>query len=123
MLRWAVIGSGLTTLALAFCTPSWPTWSVVALAVLAGLTVASWNGVQFAEVARLAPPETLNETMTGATLLLLLAYVVGPALFSVAVVAGASFGQAFGVTALITFVALWPLARVRAGTGEIEGAN
>jgi hypothetical protein len=86
---------------------------VVALAVLAGLTVASWNGVQFAEVARLAPPETLNETMTGATLLLLLAYVVGPALFSLVVVAGASFGQAFAGTALITFVALWPLARVR----------
>ena len=51
--------------------------------------------------------------MTGATLLLLLAYVVGPALFSLVVVAGASFGQAFAGTALITFVALWPLARVR----------
>ncbi len=116
VLRWAVIGSGLTTLALAFCTPAWPTWSVVALAVLAGLTVASWNGVQFAEVARLAPPETLNETMTGATLLLLLAYVVGPAIFSLVVAAGASFGAAFGVTALVTFSALWPLSRVKGDT-------
>jgi MFS family permease len=113
VLRWAVIGSGLTTLALAFCTPAWPTWSVVALAVLAGLTVASWNGVQFAEVARLAPPETLNETMTGATLLLLLAYVVGPSIFSLVVAAGASFGAAFGFTALVTFSALWPLSRVK----------
>jgi MFS family permease len=112
VLRWAVVGSGLTTFALAFCTPAWPTWSVVALAVLAGLTVASWNGVQFAEVARLAPRETLNETMTGATLLLLLAYVIGPALFSLVVAAGASFGAAFAATALVTLAALLPLSRV-----------
>lgn len=114
VLRWAAIGSGLTTLALASCTPAWPVWSVVALAALAGLTVASWNGVQFAEVARMAPRETLNETMTGATLLLLLAYVVGPALFSLVVAAGASFGAAFAATALVTFSALIPLARVDA---------
>jgi MFS family permease len=114
VLRWAVIGSGLTTLALAFCTPAWPTWSVVTLAVLAGLTVASWNGVQFAEVARLAPRETLNETMTGATLLLLMAYVVGPALFSLVVAAGASFGTAFAAMALVTFSALLPLSRIEA---------
>jgi len=114
VLRWAVIGSGLTTLALAFCTPAWPTWSVIALAVLAGLTVASWNGVQFAEVARLAPRQTLNETMTGATLLLLLAYVVGPALFSLVVAAGASFGAAFAAMSLVTFSALLPLSRIEA---------
>lgn len=114
VLRWAAIGSGLTTLALASCTPAWPVWVVVTLAALAGLTVASWNGVQFAEVARMAPRETLNETMTGATLLLLLAYVVGPALFSLVVAAGASFGAAFAATALVTFSALIPLARVDA---------
>lgn len=114
VLRWAVVGSGSTTLALAFCTPAWPTWSVVTLAVLAGLTVASWNGVQFAEVARLAPRETLNETMTGATLLLLMAYVVGPALFSLVVAAGASFGAAFAAMALVTFSALLPLSRIEA---------
>ena len=51
--------------------------------------------------------------MTGATLLLLLAYVVGPAIFSLGVAAGASFGAAFGVTALVTFSALWPLSRVK----------
>ncbi len=52
--------------------------------------------------------------MTGATLLLLLAYVVGPALFSLVVAAGASFGAAFAATALVTFSALIPLARVDA---------
>lgn len=114
VLRWTVVGSGLTTLALAFCTPAWPTWCVVALAVVAGLTVASFNGVQFAEVARLAPRETLHESMTGATLLLLLAYVVGPVLFSLVVAAGAGFGAAFAATAVVTFCALLPLSRVAA---------
>src|SRR3990167_1258665 len=79
VLRWAAIGSGLTPPALARWTPASPALGLGALAALAGLTVASWNGVQFAEVARMAPRETLNETMTGATLLLLLAYEIGRA--------------------------------------------
>jgi MFS family permease len=111
VLRWAVIGSALTTLALAFCTPAWPTWSVIALAVLGGLTVASWNGVQFAEVARIVPRETLNETMTGATLVLLLAFAAGPTVFGF-IVAGAGFDAAFAVAALVTLSALVPLSRV-----------
>ncbi|WP_418319804.1 MFS transporter [Piscinibacter sakaiensis] len=114
VLRWAVVGSSLTTLALAFCTAAWPAWSVVALAVLAGLTVASWNGVQFAEVARLSPRDRLNETMTGATLLLLSAYVAGPALFSLVVALGATFSAAFAATALVTLSALLPLSRIPA---------
>ncbi len=111
VLRLAVIGSALTTLALAFCTPAWPTWSVITLAVLGGLTVASWNGVQFAEVARIVPRDTLNETMTGATLVLLLAFAAGPTLFGF-IVAGAGFGAAFAVAALVTLTALLPLSRV-----------
>lgn len=114
VLRWTAFGSGLTTLALAASTPAWPTWSIVVLAVLGGLTVASWNGVQFAEVARMAPRETLNETMTGATLLLLVAYVIGPAVFGLIVTFGAGFREAFVVTALATFSALVPLARINA---------
>jgi MFS family permease len=110
VLRWAVIGSALTTLALAFCTPAWPTWSIVALAVLGGLTVASWNGVQFAEVARMVPRETLNETMTGATLLLLLAFAAGPTLFGFIVGTGAGFGAGFAIMALVTLAALIPLS-------------
>jgi hypothetical protein len=110
VLRWAVIGSALTTLALAFCTPAWPTWSIVALAVLGGLTVASWNGVQFAEVARMVPRETLNETMTGETLLLLLAFAAGPTLFGFIVGTGAGFGAGFAIMALVTLAALIPLS-------------
>lgn len=38
------------------------------LAVLAGLTVVSWNGIRFAEVARLSSRDSLGEVMAGAML-------------------------------------------------------
>ncbi len=111
VLKWSTVASALTTLALAFTTPAWPLWSIVTLAVIGGCTVASWNGVQFAEVARMAPRELLNETMTGATLLLLVSFVAGPALFGLIIAAGGGFGMAFGATALVTLAALIPLSR------------
>jgi len=117
VLRWIAGCSALTTLAFAFCTPDWPGWAVAALAVLAGLTVASWNGIQFAEVARMAPRGALNEAMAGATLVLLGAYVLAPALFSLVLAADGGFRLAFVMTAALTALAMWPLA----GCGRTEG--
>lgn len=113
VLRWMAAGSAATTFSFAFCTPAWPTWTVVGLAVLAGLTVASWNGIQFAEVARLAPRESLGEAMAGATLLLLAAYVIAPVLFGLVLAAGGGYRLAFVMVAALTSAALWPLASKR----------
>lgn len=113
VLRWMATGSAATTFSFAFCTPAWPTWTVVGLAVLAGLTVASWNGIQFAEVARLAPRESLGEAMAGATLLLLAAYVIAPVLFGLVLAAGGGYRLAFVMVAALTSAALWPLASKR----------
>ncbi|KPU99461.1 hypothetical protein APR50_11135 [Variovorax paradoxus] len=109
VLRWMAAGSAGTTLVFAFCTPAWPAWVVVALAVLAGLTVASWNGIQFAEVARLAPRESLGEAMAGATLLLLAAYGAALVLFGLVLAAGGGYRLAFVLIAGLTGAALWPL--------------
>jgi len=111
VLRWLAAASAATTLAFAFCTPQWPAAAVVALAVVAGLTVASWNGIQFAEVARLAPPGSLNAAMAGATLLLLGAYVAWPAVFALVLSSGGSFRLGFVLTAIGSAAALWPLRR------------
>ena len=113
VLRWMAAGSAATTFSFAFCTPAWPTWTVVGLAVLAGLTVASWNGIQFAEVARLAPRESLGEAMAGATLLLLAAYVIAPVLFGLVLAVGGGYRLAFVMVAALTSAALWPLASKR----------
>jgi MFS family permease len=110
VLRWIAVGSALTSVALAFCSPAWPDGAVVSLVVLAGLTVASWNGIQFAEVARMAPLGSINDAIAGATLVLLGAYVVAPALFSLILAAGGSFRLGFVLMAALTAAALWPLA-------------
>ena len=44
-----------TQAAWAFTGPSWSFAGLVTLAAVAGVTITSWNGVQLAEVARLAP--------------------------------------------------------------------
>lgn len=84
-LKAATALSAICTLILALIGPgtSWPL--LVMLALVAGATVTGWNGVQVAEVARLSPPGRVREASAGATLLLFSGYVVGPALFALAV--------------------------------------
>jgi MFS family permease len=113
VLRWLAGGSAATTLAFAFTAPQWPAWTVVVLAMISGITVASWNGVQFAQVARLAQRGALNEAMAGATLVLLAAYVLSPALISTLLAAGGSFRTAFVLVALASAAALIPLSRFK----------
>lgn len=110
VLRGAAFTSGLTSMALAFTSPSWPTWGISALALLGGATVSSWNGVQIAEVVRHAPRAALNDATAGASLLLLAAFIAGPVVFGLLVALG-GFRLAFGITALVGLAALWPLSR------------
>lgn len=114
VLRWLAGGSAATTLAFAFSAPQWPAWTIVGLIMISGITVASWNGVQFAQVARLAQRGALNEAMAGATLALLGAYVLSPALISTLLAAGGSFRTAFVLVALVSAAALIPLSRCKA---------
>ena len=68
--------------AMAQSTGAWPTAAIVALAVCFGATAIGWNGVQLAEVARLAPPGAAGK-VTGATSVVTFAgVVVGPPLFA-----------------------------------------
>jgi len=96
-------------------TTAWPTWSIVALAIVGGCSVSSWNGLQIAEVARLAPRDAVSETITGSTLLVLIAFIVGPVLVGVVVALGGGFGVGFTAAALVTLIGLWPLSRSPAG--------
>ncbi|MEO8857221.1 MAG: MFS transporter [Burkholderiaceae bacterium] len=115
ILKAMCITSTLTTVLLATLTPAWPQWALVSLVVVAGATVASWNGVQIAQVAHLARPGTLGESLNGATLLVLLASGAGPALFGLTVALGGNFRIAFGLAALCTLAAWIPLSQLRNG--------
>jgi hypothetical protein len=77
-----MICSALTTLCLPFVTPEWSLLGITLLCIVAGITVTSWNGVQIAEIAQLAPSHQVHEASSGATLVLFVGYVAGPAGFA-----------------------------------------
>lgn len=80
----ALIGAiaAACAVAMALSTRAWPTAAIVGLAACFGATAIGWNGVQLAEVARLAPPGAAGK-VTGATSVVTFAgVVVGPPLFA-----------------------------------------
>jgi MFS family permease len=109
VLRLCCLASAMTTGTLAFSGPHWPVWSLFLLAAVAGITVSSWNGVQNAEMARLAPPGMVAETMAGGTILIFMGYIIGPPLFGVVALMSDGMGTAFMLNAAATLLALIPL--------------
>lgn len=114
VLRAVSIGAALTSCAAALSGPDWPVPTVAMLAGIGGVTVASWNGVQIAEVARLAKPGQLGETAAGATLLVFIGLVAGPAIFAAILGLAGGFKLAFLSVALVSVLPLVALRRVPA---------
>lgn len=112
MLKAVCIASSLTTAALAMLTPQWPHWTVLTLMAAAGCTVSSWNGVQMAQVAHLAPPGAVAESTTGSTLVVFMATILGPLFFGAIVALGGDFRVGFWFAAVCTLAALLPLAKL-----------
>lgn len=110
-----VIGvlSALTSFALAFVTADWPFPVLLAFFALAGVTVSSWNGVQLAEVARLSPREGLQDTSSGATVLIFIGYVVGPAGFAALQQITGSFKPGLAAIGLLALAGSAVLAKTR----------
>ncbi len=79
------------------------------------MTVSSWNGLQVAEIARHAPPHRLGEAASGATLLVFIGYVVGPAACATLVALTGRFEVAFLCAAVVTALALAGLMRDQRG--------
>jgi predicted MFS family arabinose efflux permease len=109
----AVIGAGIVVVYVLLGTlgSQLPVALLTALCFVGGFTASGWNGVFLAEVARLAPRDSVA-SITGASFLIGSAgLVLGPMLFS-AVAARASFSAAFVALAgfaLLGILALaWP---------------
>lgn len=94
-LSLAAIVSATTTVLLGLSSTTWPLWSIIVLAFVAGCSVASWNGVQIAEIARLSPPELISETAAGSSILVNLINMLAPALFSTFVAISGRYDFAF----------------------------
>jgi len=90
-----------------------PFWAVVALGAIGGVTVASWNGLILAEIARFAMPGRIGEATSGGVLVTFLGYILGPAGFALLLASGVTWGPAFLLSgAVVGVVALLPLVRL-----------
>jgi MFS family permease len=98
------------TIAIYAVTPQWPVFALILLSAVAGVTVSSWNGIQLAEVAREAPKGRVGETTSGATLVIFLGYVFGPALFGLLLAVTGGYRVPFLVTAALSCAAALTLA-------------
>jgi MFS family permease len=111
ILRALSLASAATSVTYAMTAPTWSPLALTLLSAVAGITMSSWNGIQLAEIAREAPKGKVGETTSGATLVVFLGYVLGPALFAASLAASGSYRNAFLVTALLSLMptlALWP---------------
>ena len=105
----AAVVSAVTTILLGLTSAQWPLWTVVLLAFVAGCSVASWNGVQIAEVAKRSPPRLITETASGAGILVSLVNIVAPIVFALFVAGTGRYDYAFivvGVCSLLVLVCL-----------------
>jgi MFS family permease len=100
------LASAATLGALALSTPAWPVSSIVLVAGVSGVTVASWNGIYLAEVARLAPPREIGHATAGSTLLTFVGYVLGPVGFALLVEQTGSYRASFAAVAALLLLAL-----------------
>lgn len=109
-LRLLAVLSGLTLAATALAG-AWPFWAVVLLCLLGGVTVASWNGLVLAEIARFSAPGRIGEATSGGVLVTFLGYIIGPAGFAALLSAGVPWGAAFALAGLLVgAAALLPIA-------------
>lgn len=103
--------SATATVLLGLSSATWPLWTIVVLAFVAGCSVSSWNGVQIAEVARLSPPHLISETAAGSSILVNLTNMVAPTLFAVFVMATGRYDIAFACAGACSVLVLVSLPR------------
>jgi MFS family permease len=109
IMRALSVASAATSAIYAITTPEWSPLGLMLLSALAGITMSSWNGIQLAEIAREASKGKVGETTSGATLVVFLGYVLGPALFAASLAVSGSYRTAFLGTAILSLTPLLAL--------------
>jgi len=80
---------------MALTTPDWPLAALFALAAFYGATAIGWNGVQLAELSRLAPPGQAVVATGGSLFFTFSGVMLGPTLFGAWVNITASYAAGF----------------------------
>jgi len=109
----AIFSTVVTTI-FAQAKPDWPLWSILLIAIAAGATVASWNGIQVAATARSAPQAMFAEAISGSVIMVFAGNMIAPILFAAFVAATGRFDLAFmfaGACSLLCLPLLWKMQR------------
>lgn len=111
LLGWLGIGSALAFVALGLLglassgdDPPAVGWVLFA-SLLCAITSMSWNGVYFAELARLTTASTLASTAGAAQFLTFCGSMTGPLLFSQLLAAGVGYGSTYALVTVLPLAA------------------
>lgn len=111
LLGWLGIGSALAFVALGLLgqarldDSAVPVAWVLFASLLCAITSMSWNGVYFAELARLTTPTTLAATAGAAQFLTFCGSMTGPVLFSQLLAAGTGYGLTYALMMVLPLTA------------------
>lgn len=108
------LGMAIACLLLGRLSPDAGIGMMVAVAMACALTAVGWNGVFFAELARVAPRGELAAATGSTQFMTFCGGMSGPVVFSEVISAGASYGTTFQGMALIPLAAAliaWHAAR------------
>ena len=102
----ALIGgmAAVCGLALAVAEPAWPVAVSLVVAGLFGATAIGWNGVQLAEVARLAPRGAVAAVQGATGFVTFSGVVAGPPLFALIASLTGSYRVSFAVVAIVSAI-------------------
>lgn len=89
---------------MALVSPSWPLAGLFAIAMVYGATAISWNGVELAELSRLAPPGQAVTATGGSLFFTFTGVMLGPTLFGAWVTVTGSYGAGFFALAALGLV-------------------
>jgi MFS family permease len=97
---------------LALAQPAWPAIACLVLAGAFGATAIGWNGVQLAEVARLAPRGNAGAVTGAVSFVTFSGVVVGPPLFALLASLASSYRISFAALAVVSATCATWLAKV-----------
>lgn len=105
-----VLLGGVMTVSALCClllTPQWPMAAACALFFVLGSTASGWNGAFLAEVARLAPRESISTATGGSLVFVNTGKAIGPIAFANAFLLTGNYQLVFVLLALPSAAGLW----------------
>jgi MFS family permease len=112
LVQMSCIASTLSLVAWSFVTPEISSVALFALTAVSGVSIASWNGVQHAEVARNAKQDEIAAAASASALILSIGIVAGPALYALLLqLSGDRYGLGFLVVSAVPMMSWAYMAR------------